>query len=51
MSAYDMVECDTSKFTLIKKPIRIAELLHIVRNSLEHEDDNNSIIYRYFCQK
>ena len=46
MSAYDMMECDTSKFTIIKKPIRIAKLLQIVRDSLEYGDDNNnSIIY------
>jgi DNA-binding NtrC family response regulator len=34
MSAYDMIECDTSKYTLIKKPILMAQLLEIVRNSL-----------------
>ena len=34
MSAYDMIECDTSKFTFIKKPILIAQLLQIVRDSL-----------------
>jgi DNA-binding NtrC family response regulator len=34
MSAYDTVECNTSKFTVIKKPIRIAQLLHLVRNNL-----------------
>jgi CheY-like chemotaxis protein len=45
MSAYDIIECDTSKFTIIKKPILIAKLLQIVRASLEYEDDNNSIIY------
>ena len=45
MSAYDLVECNTSKFTVVKKPILIAQLLHIVRNSLEYGDDNNSIIY------
>ena len=45
MSAYDIMECDTSKFTLIKKPILIAQLLQIVRDSLKYEDDNNSIIY------
>ena len=41
MSAYDTLECDTSKFTFIKKPIRIAQLLHIVRNNLA---ENISII-------
>ena len=45
MSAYDTMECDTSKFTIIKKPILIAQLLQIVRDSLEYGDDNNSIIY------
>ena len=45
MSAYDLIECDTSKFTIVKKPIRIAQLLQIVRDSLEYGDDNNSIIY------
>ena len=35
MSAYDIMECDTSKFTIVKKPIRIAQLLQIVRDSLE----------------
>ena len=34
MSAYDMMECDTSKFTIVKKPILMAQLLQIVRNSL-----------------
>src|ERR671912_7603 len=34
MSAYDSLECDTSKYTLIKKPILMAQLLEIVRNSL-----------------
>jgi DNA-binding NtrC family response regulator len=34
MSAYDMMECDTSKFTIVKKPILMAQLLEIVRNSL-----------------
>ena len=35
MSAYDIMECDTSKFTFLKKPILIAKLLQIVRDSLE----------------
>ncbi|MGH9981892.1 MAG: response regulator [Nitrososphaeraceae archaeon] len=35
MSAYDMIECDSSKFTLVKKPILMAQLLEIVRDSLE----------------
>ena len=45
MSAYDIMECDTSKFTIVKKPIVIAQLLQIVRDSLEYVGDNNSIIY------
>ena len=35
MSAYDMLECNTSKFMFIKKPILVAQLLQIVRDSLE----------------
>jgi DNA-binding NtrC family response regulator len=35
MSAYDTIEYDTSKFTVVKKPILIAQLLQIVRDSLE----------------
>jgi DNA-binding NtrC family response regulator len=34
MSAYDTMECDTSKFTIVKKPILIEQLLEVVRNSL-----------------
>jgi CheY-like chemotaxis protein len=34
MSAYDSIECDTSKFMIVKKPILMAQLLDIVRNSL-----------------
>jgi DNA-binding NtrC family response regulator len=34
MSAYDMIECDISKFMIIKKPILMAQLLEIVRNYL-----------------
>lgn len=34
ISAYDTLECDTSKFTFIKKPILIVQLLEIVRNNL-----------------
>ncbi len=45
MSAYDIMEYDTSKFTIVKKPILIAKLLQIVRDSLEYGDDNNSIIH------
>ncbi len=39
MSAYDTIECDTSKFTIVKKPILIAQLLQIVRDSLARELD------------
>ena len=35
MSAYDTIECDISKFTIVKKPILIAQFLQIVRDSLE----------------
>src|ERR671912_13536 len=35
MSAYDMLEYDTSKFTIVKKPILMAQLLQIVKDSLE----------------
>jgi DNA-binding NtrC family response regulator len=38
MSAYDSLECDTSKFTIIKKPILIAQLLQIVRDILAREN-------------
>jgi hypothetical protein len=31
---YDSLECDTSKFTIVKKPILIAQLLQIVRGIL-----------------
>ena len=45
MSAYYIMEYDTSKFTIVKKPILIAQLLQIVRDSLKYGDDNNSIIH------
>ena len=35
MSAFDTIECNTSKFTLIKKPILMAQLLQIVKAILE----------------
>ena len=35
MSAYDIMEYDTSKFTIVKKPILMAQLLEIVKNSFE----------------
>jgi DNA-binding NtrC family response regulator len=35
MSAYETIEYDTSNFMLIKKPILIAQLLQIVRDSVE----------------
>ena len=41
MSAYDTLECNTSKFMFIKKPILVAQLLHIVRDNLA---ENISII-------
>ena len=33
--ASDRIKCDTSKYTLIKKPILVAQLLQIVKDSLE----------------
>jgi DNA-binding NtrC family response regulator len=36
MSAYDTIECDISKFSFIKKPILIAQLLQIVRKNFEN---------------
>ena len=44
MSAYDTLEYDTSKFMLIKKPILIAQLLQIVRDTLakKYVDDYNN---------
>ncbi len=44
MSAYDTLECDTSRFTFIKKPILIAQLLQIVRNSLTKNISHNDKI-------
>jgi DNA-binding NtrC family response regulator len=41
MSAYDTIECDTSKFSFIKKPILIAQLLQIVRKNFEKIPHNN----------
>ena len=47
MSAYDSIECDdTSNFTVVKKPILVAQLLKIVKDSLAeantlHNDKNN----------
>jgi DNA-binding NtrC family response regulator len=35
MSAFDTIECNTSKFTIVKKPILIAQLLQLVRKSLK----------------
>ncbi len=34
MSAYENVECDISQFTFIRKPITIANLLKIVKDSI-----------------
>ena len=44
MSAYDTLEYDPSKFMLIKKPILIAQLLQIVRDTLakKYVDDYNN---------
>ena len=44
MSAYDTLEYDPSKFMLIKKPILIAQLLQIVRDTLakRYVDDYNN---------
>jgi DNA-binding NtrC family response regulator len=41
MSAYDTIECDISRFTFIKKPILIAQLLQIVKNSLAEIPHND----------
>jgi DNA-binding NtrC family response regulator len=35
MSAFDTIECNTSKFTIVKKPILMAQLLQIVKAILE----------------
>jgi DNA-binding NtrC family response regulator len=35
MSAYDTIEYNTSKFTIVKKPVLIAQLLQIVSDSFE----------------
>jgi len=44
ISAYDTIECDTSKFTFIKKPIHVTQLVKIVRDSMKentvHNDNN-----------
>jgi len=38
ISAYDAIECNTSNFKFIKKPILVAQLLKIVRNILGEEN-------------
>jgi DNA-binding NtrC family response regulator len=38
ISAYDAIECNTSNFKFIKKPILVAQLLKIVRNILGKEN-------------
>ena len=43
MSAYDIMEYDTSKFTIVKKPILIPQLLQIVRDSLESSSSTINI--------
>jgi len=37
MSAYENIECDKSKFTFIRKPIKIANLVKIVKDRLAEE--------------
>ena len=34
MSAYDNIKCDSSKFTFIRKPIKISNLIKIVKDRL-----------------
>ena len=34
MSAYENIECDSSKFTFIRKPIKISNLIKIVKDRL-----------------
>lgn len=46
MSAYDSLEYDTSKFTFIKKPILIAQLLQIVRDILARENTHTIKVKR-----
>jgi DNA-binding NtrC family response regulator len=41
ISAYDAIECNTSKFTFVKKPILVAQLLKIVRDSLQEKIHND----------
>ena len=46
ISAYDAIECNTSNFKFIKKPILVAQLLKIVRNivgeeNYHHNDNKN----------
>ena len=44
ISAYDTIESNTSKFTFIKKPIHVTQLVKIVRDSMKkntvHNDNN-----------
>jgi len=44
ISAYDVMESNTSKFTFIKKPIHVTQLVKIVRDSMKentvHNDNN-----------
>ena len=40
MSAYENIEYDTSKFTFIQKPMSIARLLKIVKESLNEQKNN-----------
>ena len=34
ISSYDTIEYDTSKFTILRKPILVTQLLQIIKNSL-----------------
>ena len=42
MSAYDQLECDISKFTFVSKPIPIAGLLKIVKDTLSEANTNGN---------
>jgi DNA-binding NtrC family response regulator len=41
MSAYDNIEDDISKFTFMKKPTTIANLLQIVKNTIAEKANTN----------
>ena len=42
MSAYDQLECDISKFIFVSKPIPIARLLKIVKDTLTEANINGN---------